>query len=96
MPRYARLIYDGDWWSPERRMLQAAIDASQQAVGGAVRLRLRQGCIDVIGRRSDESLYASSLATFEDDGGAWNAGHAEGFIQLKAQRLKLLARRKSD
>ncbi|MEM6489610.1 MAG: argininosuccinate synthase [Pseudomonadota bacterium] len=93
MPRYAELIYNGYWFSPERRMLQAAIDASQAQVTGTVRLKLYKGQASVIGRRSDRSLYSEAHVTFEDDAGAYDQQDAAGFIKLNALRLKLLARR---
>ena len=94
MPRYAGLIYNGYWWSPERRMLQAAIDDTQQHVNGQVRLKLYKGNVTVIGRRSDsDSLFDESIATFEDDAGSYNQKDAEGFIKLNALRLRIAARR---
>jgi argininosuccinate synthase len=94
MPRYAELIYNGFWFSPEREMLQAAIDASQEFVTGSVRLKLYKGNVIVIGRSSPYSLYAESLVTFEDDRGAYDQKDAEGFIRLNALRLRTLAMRK--
>jgi argininosuccinate synthase len=91
MPRYAKLIYNGYWWSPERKMLQAAIDHSQQVVNGTVRLKLYKGNVDVVGRKSDDSLFDESIATFEDDEGAYHQGDAEGFIKLNALRLRIAA-----
>ncbi len=91
MPRYAKLIYNGYWWSPERRMLQAAIDASQAVVNGKVRLRLYKGNVTVVGRQSADSLFDESMATFDDDAGAYNQGDAEGFIKLNALRLRIAA-----
>ncbi|MEM8790616.1 MAG: argininosuccinate synthase [Pseudomonadota bacterium] len=93
MPRYAELIYNGYWFSPEREMLQAAIDHSQQCVDGTVRLKLYKGSVDVVGRWSDRSLYSEAHVTFEDDAGAYDQTDAKGFIQLNALRLKLLAAR---
>jgi len=93
MPRYAELIYNGLWFSPERAMLQALIDRSQQRVEGEVRLKLYKGAAHVTGRRSLESLYDPNVATFEDDSGAYDQSDAEGFIKLNALRLRLLARR---
>ena len=93
MPRYAELIYNGLWFSPEREMLQALIDRSQERVEGTVRLRLYKGGVQVIGRKSPESLYDAKVVTFEDDAGAFNQQDAEGFIKLNALRLRLLARR---
>ncbi len=94
MPRYAALIYNGYWWSPERRMLQAAIDESQRWVNGRVRLSLCRGCVAVTGRSSEDSLFDKSVATFEDDAGSYRPADAEGFIQLSALRLRLAAMRR--
>ncbi len=91
MPRYAKLIYNGYWWSPERRMLQAAIDDSQMHVNGEVRVRLYKGNVIVTGRRSEDSLFDESVATFEEDQGAYNQKDAEGFIKLNALRLRIAA-----
>ena len=94
MPRYASLIYNGYWWSPERKALQTLIDATQAAVNGTVRLNLYKGNVTVCGRRSrHDSLFDQNLATFEDDAGAYNQKDAEGFIRLNALRLRLLGRR---
>ncbi|MGE0483187.1 MAG: argininosuccinate synthase [Gammaproteobacteria bacterium] len=94
MPRYASLIYNGYWWSPERRMLQAMIDQSQEHVNGRVRVRLYKGNVIVEGREStSDSLFNASLATFEDDAGAYNQADAEGFIKLNALRLRVGAQR---
>jgi len=93
MPRYAELIYNGFWFSPERLMLQAAIDASQEHVEGEVRLKLYKGNVIVTGRNSPKSLYSSALVTFEDDKGAYDQKDAEGFIRLNALRLRTLALR---
>jgi len=93
MPRYAELIYNGFWFSPEREMLQAAIDKSQAHVEGEVYLSLYKGNVIVTGRASGKSLYSSSLVTFEDDKGAYDQKDAEGFIRLNALRLRTLARR---
>ena len=93
MPRYAELIYNGFWFSPEREMLQAAIDHSQTHVCGTVRLKLYKGSVNVVGRWSDRSLYSEAHVTFEDDAGAYDQKDAQGFIQLNALRLKLLASR---
>jgi argininosuccinate synthase len=93
MPRYAELIYNGFWFSPEREMLQAAIDKSQTHVEGEVSLSLYKGNVIVTGRTSARSLYSSSLVTFEDDKGAYDQKDAEGFIRLNALRLRTLARR---
>jgi argininosuccinate synthase len=89
MPRYAELIYDGFWFSPERRMLQAAIDASQNSVSGRVRLKLYKGNASVIGRESPNSLYSMKVVTFEEDQGAYDQFDAQGFIKLNALRLRL-------
>ncbi len=89
MPRYAELIYNGFWFSPERRMLQAAIDESQHSVSGRVRLRLYKGNVSVIGRESPNSLYSMKVVTFEDDQGAYDQTDAQGFIKLQALRLRL-------
>ena len=91
MPRYAKLIYNGYWWSPEREMLQKMIDESQEPVNGEVRLKLYKGNVTVVGRRSDDSLFDENIATFEDDAGAYNQGDAEGFIKLNALRLRIAA-----
>jgi argininosuccinate synthase len=91
MPRYAELIYNGFWFSPEREMLQAAIDKSQEHVEGEVRLKLYKGNVIVTGRDSAKSLYSSTLVTFEDDKGAYDQKDAEGFIRLNALRLRTLA-----
>ncbi|HMX52411.1 argininosuccinate synthase [Plasticicumulans sp.] len=91
MPRYASIIYNGYWWSPERRMLQAMIDASQAPVNGVVRLKLYKGNVMVAGRKSDDSLFDPTIATFEDDGGAYNQKDAEGFIKLNALRMRIAA-----
>jgi argininosuccinate synthase len=93
MPRYAELIYNGFWFSPEREMLQALIDKSQQDVEGEVRLKLYKGNVIVTGRRSQKSLYSDALVTFEDDRGAYDQKDAEGFIRLNALRLRTLAAR---
>src|ERR1700760_3685948 len=94
MPRYAALIYNGFWFSPEREMLQALIDRSQEFVTGAVRLKLYKGNVAVVGRTSPYSLYSESLVTFEDDKGAYDQKDAQGFIKLNALRLRTLAMRK--
>jgi len=91
MPRYADLIYNGYWWSPERRMLQAAIDESQLVVNGEVRLKLYKGSVSAVGRRSADSLFDERIATFEDDAGAYDQKDAEGFIKLNALRLRIAA-----
>jgi argininosuccinate synthase len=92
MPRYASLVYTGYWWSPERHMLQAAIDQSQQYVNGTVRLKLYKGSVQVVGRKSDDSLFDPHIATFEDDRGAYNQKDAEGFIRLNALRMRIAAK----
>ena len=89
MPRYAELIYNGFWFSPERRMLQAAIDASQNSVTGRVRMKLYKGNVTCIGRESPNSLYSMKVVTFEDDQGAYDQVDAQGFIKLNALRLRL-------
>ena len=95
MPRYAALIYNGYWWSPERKMLQEMIDASQDAVNGVVRLKLYKGNATVVGRKSDrDSLFDERVATFEEDRGAYNQKDAEGFIKLNALRLRIAAKRR--
>ncbi|ODS24220.1 argininosuccinate synthase [Candidatus Endobugula sertula] len=91
MPKYAELIYNGYWWSPERKMLQAAIDHSQQMVNGEVRIKLYKGAVSVVGRRSENSLFDEKMATFEDDSGAYDQKDAEGFIKLNALRLRIAA-----
>jgi len=95
MPRYARLIYNGYWFSPERRALQALIDHTQQHVNGTVRVKLYKGTVLVTGRSSKtDSLFDPSISTFEDDRGAYNQADAEGFIRLNALRLRIGARRR--
>ncbi|WGL16627.1 argininosuccinate synthase [Microbulbifer bruguierae] len=96
MPRYAKLIYNGYWWSPERRMLQVAIDESQSVVNGEVRLKLYKGSVSAVGRRSADSLFDERIATFEDDAGAYNQKDAEGFIKLNALRLRIAAGKGRD
>jgi argininosuccinate synthase len=96
MPRYASLIYNGYWWSPEREALQALIDQTQQVVNGTVRMKLYKGNVIVAGRKSPtHSLFDASIATFEDDAGAYDQKDAAGFIKLNALRLRVGARRKS-
>lgn len=93
MPRYATLIYNGYWWSPERKMLQTMIDASQNYVNGWVRIKLYKGNVIVVGRDSKtDSLFDSNIATFEDDKGAYNQSDAEGFIKLNAMRMRIASR----
>ncbi len=95
MPRYASVIYNGYWWSEERQMLQAMIDRSQEHVNGVVRLKLYKGNVIVEGRKSEkDSLFDESIATFEDDAGAYNQQDAEGFIKLNALRLRIAAKRR--
>ncbi|MDP1671476.1 MAG: argininosuccinate synthase, partial [Alphaproteobacteria bacterium] len=94
MPRYAELVYYGFWFAPEREMLQALIDKSQEHVEGEVRLKLYKGNVMVVGRKSPKSLYSDTLVTFEDDRGAYDQKDAEGFIRLNALRLRTLAARK--
>lgn len=96
MPRYASLIYNGYWWSPEREMLQTMINASQHNVNGKVRVKLYKGSVSVVGRQSQtDSLFDESIATFEDDQGAYNQKDAEGFIKLNALRMRIAANRKA-
>ena len=95
MPRYASLVYNGYWWSPEREMMQTMIDASQANVNGKVRLKLYKGNVIVVGRASEtDSLFDESIATFEDDAGAYNQKDAEGFIKLNALRMRIAAAKK--
>jgi argininosuccinate synthase len=94
MPKYAELIYNGFWFAPEREMLQAAIDKSQEFVAGSVRVRLYKGNVDVVGRSSPNSLYDQELVTFEDGAVAYDHRDAEGFIRLNALRLRTLGQRK--
>ena len=89
MPKYAKIIYEGLWFSPERKMMQALIDESQKNVSGEVRVLLRQGTVNILGRKSKKSLYNDKLATFEEDN-LYNQKDAEGFIKLKALRFKLI------
>jgi argininosuccinate synthase len=91
MPRYAKIIYNGFWWSEERKMLQQMIDYSQRNVNGDVRVKLYKGNVSVVGRRSEESLFDESIATFEDDAGSYNQKDAEGFIKLNALRMRIAA-----
>jgi len=94
MPKYAELIYNGYWWSPEREMLQTMIDESQKHVNGTVRVKLYKGMVSIAGRKSDkDSLFDERIATFEDDEGAYNQADAEGFIKLNALRLRIGAKR---
>jgi argininosuccinate synthase len=93
MPRYAELVYNGFWFSPEREMLQALVDHSQAKVDGTVRMKLYKGGVHITGRKSPHSLYSEKVVTFEDDAGAYDQRDAEGFIKLNALRLRLLGRR---
>lgn len=93
MPRYAKMIYNGFWWSEERLMLQSLIDSSQKNVNGTVRLKLYKGNVTVVGRKSDDSLFDSSVATFEDDAGAYDQKDASGFIKLNALRMRIAAQK---
>ena len=96
MPRYASLIYNGYWFSPERQMLQTMIDASQETVNGVVRMKLYKGNVYVAGRKSTtDSLFDEKIATFEDDAGAYNQKDAEGFIKLNALRMRIAARKRN-
>jgi argininosuccinate synthase len=90
MPRYAELIYNGFWFSPEREMLQAAIDTCAKNVNGTVRVKLFKGNVDVVGRESAQTLYNAKLSTFEEDDGAYDQKDAAGFIKLQALRLRTL------
>ena len=89
MPRYASIVYNGFWWSPERRALQTLIDQTQRLVSGVVRVKLFKGTCSVVGRKSQESLFDPRIATFEDDAGAYTQKDAEGFIKLNALRLRI-------
>ena len=89
MPKYAKLVYNGFWFAPEREMMQAAIDATQENVSGVVRIKLYKGNVSVVGRKSENSLFSEKIATFEDDQGAYDQKDAEGFIKLNALRLRL-------
>ena len=91
MPKYAKLIYNGFWFAPEREMMQAAIDISQETVSGVVRVKLYKGNVSIAGRKSDNSLFSKKIATFEDDEGAYDQKDAAGFIKLNALRLRLKA-----
>lgn len=91
--RYADMVYNGYWWSPERKMLQAAIDESQAFVNGDVRLKLYKGSVTVVGRRSDLSLFDENIATFEDDAGAYDQKDAEGFIKLNSLRMRIASQK---
>ena len=94
MPRYAEMIYNGYWWSPEREMMQAMIDESQKHVNGTVRVKLYKGSVSIVGRKSEaDSLFDERIATFEDDEGAYDQADAAGFIKLNALRLRIGAKR---
>lgn len=94
MPKYAEMIYNGYWWSPEREMMQTMIDESQKYVNGTVRVKLYKGCVSIVGRKSDaDSLFDERIATFEDDEGAYDQADAAGFIKLNALRLRIGAKR---
>lgn len=94
MPRYAEIIYNGYWWSPERRAIQALIDQTQERVNGWVRVKLYKGSVSVVSRDSKDSLFDQTIATFDDDGGAYNQKDAEGFIKLNALRMRIAAARR--
>ncbi|WP_370280830.1 argininosuccinate synthase [Pontibacterium sp.] len=96
MPRYAKVIYNGFWWSEERKMLQQAIDYSQRDVNGDVRVKLYKGSVEVVGRRSEDSLFDESIATFEDDAGSYDQKDAAGFIKLNALRMRIAASKGRD
>ena len=96
MPRYAKLIYNGFWFAPERVMMQTAIDHSQASVNGEVRLKLYKGNVTVVGRKSNDSLFDEKIATFEEDDGAYNQADADGFIKLNALRLRTLASKRGN
>ena len=96
MPRYAKIIYNGYWFSPEREMLQALIDKSQEYVSGTVRVKLYKGSVTVVGRKSEQSLFDEKIATFEDDAGAYDQKDAEGFIRLNGLRLAIEASKGRD
>lgn len=91
MPKYAEVVYNGYWWSPERKMLQGMIDETQGVVNGKVRVKLYKGNVSVVGRQSEDSLFDEKIATFEDDAGAYDQKDAEGFIKLNALRLRIAA-----
>ncbi len=96
MPKYAELIYNGYWWSPEREMMQKMIDESQEYVNGTVRLKLYKGSVTCVGRKSENSLFDEAIATFDDDEGAYNQADAEGFIKLNALRLRIASQKGRD
>jgi len=93
MPKYAELVYNGYWWSPEREMMQKMIDESQEYVNGTVRLKLYKGAVTCVGRKSDNSLFDEAIATFDDDEGAYDQADAEGFIKLNALRLRIASQK---
>ena len=93
MPKYAEMIYNGFWWSPERKMMQSMIDDSQEFVNGTVRLKLYKGSVSCVGRKSENTLFDEGMATFEDDGGSYDQSDAEGFIKLNALRLRIAAQK---
>ena len=92
MPRYAKLIYNGYWFSPERKIMQQMIDASQEFVNGRVRIGLYKGNVTILGRESDDSLFDQKISTFDEDAGAYDQADATGFIRLNALRLRIAAR----
>ncbi|MFY0677753.1 MAG: argininosuccinate synthase [Neptuniibacter sp.] len=96
MPKYAKVIYNGFWWSEERKMMQQLIDYSQRNVNGEVRVKLYKGSVEVVGRRSDDSLFDESIATFEDDAGSYDQKDAAGFIKLNALRMRIAAGKGRD
>jgi argininosuccinate synthase len=96
MSKYAEMIYNGYWWSPERKALQALIDNTQLYVNGVVRLKLYKGNVQVVGRKSGDTLFDESIATFEDDGGSYDQKDAEGFIKLNSLRLQIAAGKGRD
>jgi argininosuccinate synthase len=96
MSKYAELVYNGYWWSPERKALQALIDNTQEYVNGVVRVKLYKGNVVVVGRKSDDTLFDESIATFEADGGSYDQKDAEGFIKLNALRLRIAAGKGRD
>ena len=96
IPKYAEVIYNGYWWAPERRALQALIDETQTFVNGDVRIKLYKGNVIVVGRTSKDSLFDENIATFEDDAGAYDQKDAEGFIKLNALRLRIAASKGRD
>jgi argininosuccinate synthase len=91
MPRYASMIYNGYWWAPERVAIQTLIDHTQQNVSGFVRVKLYKGAVTVVARDSKNTLFDQTIATFDDDGGAYNQADAGGFIKLNALRMRIAA-----